>query len=300
MRFHRPAFALVPLNFDSHRTTALRPASFCNRYHLSPVIRSWLYGAYVPEAINTYIHSFSKMVQVDPSTIVQFTGLRDKNGSMVFEGDIVTYSTAPGRIFEIIWDEFMWRVKPPGTWANFWRRTITFMLRLSATSTTRRNFWRIHNERDSFQSEERLRGEWVTGYYCRAFRWMGDKDPQPAIQEADCFAFRTIIPDTLGQYTGLRDKNGEHIFEGDIVRWTWEKQRIIGFQSCQYNGHYSGTLLVVRWTPAGFMLCPIHDSMPDAPSANAKVDNYMFWNHQGGLEIAGNIYDNPELLEGAT
>lgn len=108
-----------------------------------------------------------------------------------------------------------------------------------------------------------------------------------------------FVPATVGQYTGLTDHNGKRIFEGDVVRWTWEKQKIIGFQSCQYDGHYYGAFLVVRWTEAGFMLCPLGDTMPDAPSAGAKVDNYSFWNFHGGLEITGNIHDNLELLEGA-
>jgi len=107
-----------------------------------------------------------------------------------------------------------------------------------------------------------------------------------------------VDPETVGQYTGINDCHKAKIFEGDIVRWTWEKHRIIGHQSCFYDGHYFGALLVVRWLPAGYMLCPTNDKDLDLPSAGGKVDNYSFWNYQGGLEIGGNIHDNPELLKG--
>ena len=143
-------------------------------------------------------------------------------------------------------------------------------------------------------------GEWVFGFYSALPDCVGIvhmiETPKANPDETNVTYF--VDPSTVGQFTGLVDKRGSRIFEGDIVRWTWEKHRIIGHQSCYYDGHYFGALLVVRWLPAGYMLCPTNDKDLDHPSAGGKVDNYSFWNYQGGLEIGGNIHDNPELLKG--
>ena len=159
-----------------------------------------------------------------------------------------------------------------------------------------------------FRGKREHTGEWVFGSlihrdnYCCILPPEGVMHPMyepyldPEFGTFDGSAI-PIDPNTVGQFTGLLDKKGERIFEGDIVRWTVEKQRIIGFQSYYYPGHYFGALLVVRWLPAGFMLCPTNDKDPAIPNTASKVDNYSFWNHQRGLEIVGNIHDNPELLE---
>ena len=88
-----------------------------------------------------------------------------------------------------------------------------------------------------------------------------------------------VDENTVGQYTGLTDKNGKKIFEGDIVK------------------DDSGVVYPVVFSLTGFCLkyappysCGFHyDMLP--------LSNY--WHAHGAIiEVIGNIHDNPELLGG--
>lgn len=117
-------------------------------------------------------------------------------------------------------------------------------------------------------------GEWVEGFYCRAFRWAGDHDPQPAIQEADCFMFRLVDPTTIGQSTGLTDKNGKRIFEGDLITIPGSKRQ--------------GLPAPVTWSnfDARFEVC------------RRGFNPICLDGDEGIYEVIGNIHDNYEFLEG--
>ena len=78
-----------------------------------------------------------------------------------------------------------------------------------------------------------------------------------------------VNPNTVGQYTGIRDKNGKEIYEGDIVR-TDEKEKLSKVEWDEDN--------------AGLML--IADSI--------MMDFSCYYPEE--LEVVGNIYENPELL----
>lgn len=84
-----------------------------------------------------------------------------------------------------------------------------------------------------------------------------------------------VDPTTIGQYTGLIDKNGKMIFEGDILEAHFD----------EYSPE-NATVVKVIWHENGFGTKQ-GDFCPDPLCA----DDCEAW------EVIGNIYDNPELLE---
>jgi uncharacterized phage protein (TIGR01671 family) len=104
--------------------------------------------------------------------------------------------------------------------------------------------------------------------------------------------------ETIGQFTGLTDKNGKKIFEGDIlkVKTGWKKSK--GYKAIS-GGVFDGITEKkgeTYWTvehktyacEMGFMTFGI-DRRFHKPLTSSRLFN-------ADAEVAGNIYDNPELL----
>ena len=91
-----------------------------------------------------------------------------------------------------------------------------------------------------------------------------------------------VQPETVGQYTGLTDKNGKKIFEGDIVH-------VLGNQQVEdwKNVNYIGS---VAFLDAGF--CVIDGTVEEHGFRRYGLPRLDF-----DLEVIGNIHDNPELLK---
>lgn len=102
--------------------------------------------------------------------------------------------------------------------------------------------------------------------------------------------------DTVGQFTGLHDKNGKEIYEGDILR-----------KSTFFDNDFTETYLdrdtigVVRILPScGTTICNCIVYETDSPYEEKKMKEKIKRAQVVGKrsEVIGNIYDNPELLKG--
>ena len=122
-----------------------------------------------------------------------------------------------------------------------------------------------------FKGKRTDNSEWVCGWYAPLV--CNDKTVIPYIRNENG-TDKEVVPETVGQYTGLTDKNGKKIFEGDILHreiyWGW------------YVGYDNGA----------FRRIPLNDVQ--------RVNWKLHTLHQEGLEtweVIGNIHDNPELVE---
>lgn len=130
-----------------------------------------------------------------------------------------------------------------------------------------------------FRGKRKKDGEWVYGNYAVA----DNNGKQHFIFQNKAFEFE-VDPETVGQYTGLTDKNGKKIFEGDIVTYEDAEADYEGYHDNVFFNR--GEVRISAWDGICFTNRQTID-MNDLYESETMVD----------CEIIGNIHDNPELLE---
>lgn len=131
-------------------------------------------------------------------------------------------------------------------------------------------------------NNEFFQGEWVDGYYTKVL-WSGN-----LVDIISDGAHEIPIQiETLGQFTGLHDKNKTRIYEGDIVRMSYVAEICTDDDCYEEEGKYVGVATIT----ANKGVC-----------LNPCVKNGLYNTKYKPLsayrsEVIGNIYDNPDLIK---
>ena len=139
-----------------------------------------------------------------------------------------------------------------------------------------------------FRGKRTDNGEWVEGWYeMYPFgRWPVKTSIIPSEgAKAGHYEHVEVDPSTVGQYTGMKDKNGKRIWDGDILHTAKIVDGIGGYYQPPLDYHVN---VVVKWDLCAWMWETLCDdkryiTFPDA------------WCHYE-CEVIGNVHDNPELL----
>ena len=130
-----------------------------------------------------------------------------------------------------------------------------------------------------FHGKRTDNGEWIEGDVLQTKYHSGHIEYQIMPQTPISSAY-PVLPETVGQYTGLTDKNGKRIFEGDICRFK------------RFNDIHVGEI-VFNVTTASFVMR--YQSIVGA--YGEKATQKMLLSVCDDIEVIGNIHDNPELME---
>lgn len=131
-----------------------------------------------------------------------------------------------------------------------------------------------------FRGKRKDNGEWVEGSLLRGAFYYDDREMWTIVPTDNVFyprceisSYEEVVPETVGQFTGLLDKNGTKIFEGDVVKC----QDIVG--KIDWNKTHLSFTILSKNTDGGMQYYYIEEGLCD------------------NMTVIGNIHDNPEMLE---
>ena len=155
------------------------------------------------------------------------------------------------------------------------------------------------NREIKFRGKLEYNGKWIYGdllqYENEDVAIFGEKLSSFGCECTEMSKRDRVIPDTVGQFTGLHDTNGKEIYEGDILCFRVPDGTIRHF--------------VVEWASEDRILRPLSNFVPDGNPI--RINGWCFnWNghrlypsvidgvpDNEVMEIVGNATDNPELMK---
>lgn len=128
-------------------------------------------------------------------------------------------------------------------------------------------------------------GEWVYGDFIHGVKHKQGKSyilpeniNQPGCHHLDGFE---VISETVGQFTGLLDKNGKEIYEGDIAACSYGLGQVVFYAGC----------FMMKWILSDALMELLNFSNVGFKFGRSREYE------KDPLEIIGTIHDNPELLK---
>ena len=148
-----------------------------------------------------------------------------------------------------------------------------------------------------FRGKRADNGEWIKGYLY--ITQNSEYEISSYCKYYDCERYTYIvIPETVGQYTGLLDKNGKKIFEGDILKCHDNPKDLVKVVFGEFGVVDTDTECpvdtVIGWhyevIPTD-ELSAVEPFCLSMPLTKSYIDEYCH------MEVIGNIHDNHELME---
>jgi uncharacterized phage protein (TIGR01671 family) len=139
-----------------------------------------------------------------------------------------------------------------------------------------------------FRGQSSDNGQWIYGWYAtddlanRTSHYISEYNYLSEMAEL-------VQPETVSQYTGLKDKNNTEIYEGDIVRilyTDWMSKSYDDPRTLEQYLHDIAIVKVVVWSYNGFYV---------SNSTDGYAEDIDPGTH-GYIQVIGNIHQNPELL----
>ena len=148
-----------------------------------------------------------------------------------------------------------------------------------------------------FRGKSPVVNDWVYGYYVKT--QVDKKEVHTIIPFEELTKTLTekrwfeVAPSTVGQFTGLTDKNGTKIFDGDIIQYSIEEDQAVFIGAVKF-GEFNPDGGALIATNVGFYV-----ELVDLEGKRTYMRKDIgYWVKFRGIEVIGNIHDNPELLEG--